>query len=178
MARITASAAGGQNVVAFLDMIAASEIDAWTRQNSDDGYNVLVGSHGPITKKSSARGRYIVPAQLLTFPSYTKHPSIYNAELNSTAAGRYQLLSRYYAPYAKKLKLNDFSPLSQDLIAIQQIRERRALPLIADGQLAAAIKACSNIWASLPGNGYGQRQNELTMLTNAYKAAGGIVAIT
>ncbi|KVE36210.1 glycoside hydrolase family 24 protein [Burkholderia sp. BDU5] len=172
MARITASAAGGQNVVAFLDMIAASEIDAWTRQNSDDGYNVLVGSHGPMKRS----GKIIAP-RLLTFPSYAKHPDIYNAELNSTAAGRYQLLSRYYAPYAQLLKLNDFSPLSQDLIAIQQIRERRALPLIAAGQLAAAIKACSNIWASLPGNDYGQRQNELAMLTAAYKAAGGIVAI-
>ncbi|HDR9118961.1 TPA: glycoside hydrolase family 104 protein [Burkholderia vietnamiensis] len=172
MARITASAAGGQNVVAFLDMIAASEIDAWTRQNSDDGYNVLVGSHGPMKRSGS-----IIAPRLLTFPSYAKHPGIYNAELNSTAAGRYQLLSRYYAPYAQLLKLNDFSPLSQDLIAIQQIRERRALPLIAAGQLSAAIKACSNIWASLPGNDYGQRQNELAMLTAAYKAAGGIVAI-
>ncbi|WP_175922674.1 glycoside hydrolase family 24 protein [Burkholderia latens] len=177
MARIGAEAAGGQNVVAFLDMLAASEIDKWTRQNSDDGYNVLVGSHGPITKKSSARGAYIIPARLLTFPSYAKHPGIYNAELNSTAAGRYQLLSRYYAPYAELLKLNDFSPLSQDMIAIQQIRERRALPLIVAGQLAAAIKACSNIWASLPGNDYGQRQNELAMLTAAYRAAGGVVAI-
>lgn len=177
MARITVSAAGGQNVIAFLDMIAASEIDAWTRQNSDDGYNVLVGSHGPITKKNSAGGRYIIPAKLLTFPSYTKHPGTYNAELNSTAAGRYQLLSRYYAPYAQLLKLNDFSPVSQDMIAIQQIRERRALPLIVAGQLAAAIKACSNIWASLPGNGSGQRQNELAMLTAAYRAAGGVVAI-
>ncbi|KUY80123.1 MULTISPECIES: glycoside hydrolase family 104 protein [unclassified Burkholderia] len=177
MARITASAAGGQNVVAFLDMLAASEIDAWTRRNSDDGYNVLVGSHGPITKKSSARGTYIIPARLLTFPSYAKHPGILNTELNSTAAGRYQLLSRYYAPYASLLKLDDFSPVSQDMIAIQQIRERRALPLIAAGRLVAAIKACSNIWASLPGNDYGQHQNELTMLTAAYRAAGGVVAI-
>ncbi|MDS0859925.1 glycoside hydrolase family 104 protein [Burkholderia pseudomultivorans] len=178
MARISAEAAGGKNVLAFLDMLAASEIDAWTRQNSDDGYNVLVGSHGPIAKKNSAGVRYVVPARLLTFNSYATHPNVYNAETNSTAAGRYQLLSRYFAPYAKQLNLRDFSPASQDLIAIQQIRERRALPLIASGQIAAAIKACSNIWASLPGNDYGQHQNDIAMLIAAYKAAGGTVAIS
>lgn len=177
MARISAEAAGGKNVVAFLDMLEVSEIDAWTRQNSDDGYNVLVGSHGPITKKSNVGVRYVVPARLLTFNSYATHPNVYNAETNSTAAGRYQLLFRYYAPYAKLLNLRDFSPTSQDLIAIQQIRERRALPLIASGQIAAAIKACSNIWASLPGNDYGQHQNDIAMLISAYKAAGGAVAI-
>ncbi|WP_175857055.1 glycoside hydrolase family 104 protein [Burkholderia anthina] len=177
MARITADMAGGQNVIAFLDMLAASEIDAWTRRNSDDGYNVLVGSHGPITKTNGTRGSYVIPAELLTFASYAAHPNILNPKLNSTAAGRYQLLSRYFAPYAKLLNLRDFSPASQDLIAIQQIRERRALPLIAAGQIAAAIKACSNIWASLPGNDYGQHQNDIAMLVAAYKAAGGTVAI-
>lgn len=185
MARIIATAAaaaagvaaGGQNIVAYLDMLAVSEIDGWTREHSDDGYNVLVGSHGPITKKNNAGGRYVVPAKLLTFSSYASHPNVYNAETNSTAAGRYQLLSRYYAPYAKQLNLRDFSPTSQDLIAIQQIRERRAIPLIVSGQIAAAIKACSNIWASLPGNDYGQHQNDIAMLVAAYKAAGGTVAI-
>lgn len=178
MARISAELVGGSNILAFLDMLAASEIDAWTRQNSDDGYNVLVGSHGPIAKKNSAGVRYVVPARLLTFSSYATHPNVFNAETNSTAAGRYQLLSLYYAPYAKQLNLRDFSPTSQDLIAVQQIRERRALPLIAAGQIAAAIKACSNIWASLPGNDYGQHQNDIAMLVAAYKAAGGAVAIS
>ena len=28
--------------------------------------------------------------------------------------------------------------------------------MIEDGDIAGAINACSNIWASLPDNGYGQ----------------------
>ena len=172
MARITAEQAGGANVVAFLDMITASEIDAYTREHSDDGYNVLVGSHGPMKRDGKD-----IPPFVSLFGNYAAHPNVLNHELNSTAAGRYQLLYRYFEPYAKQLGLRDFSPLSQDLIAIQQIREQRALPLIQSGHIAAAISACANIWASLPGNGYGQHENNIAMLSAAYKSAGGIVAI-
>lgn len=162
MARISVEAAGGQNVVAFLDMIGASEIGAPLLKASDDGYNVLVGS---------------TPARPLLFPSYATHPNVLNPALNSTAAGRYQLLHHWYVAYAQLLHLGDFSPLSQDLIALQQIRERKAIPLILDGQITAAIYACSNIWASLPGNSYGQHQNAVSMLVSAYRAAGGMVAL-
>lgn len=177
MARIAAELAGGRNIVAFLDMIAASEIDAWTREHSDDGYNVLVGSRGPIDNRKGSNPPHMIPARLLTFPSYATHPNILNRELNSTAAGRYQLLSRYYEPYRRLLGLADFSPVSQDLIAIQQIRERHALGLIASGQIMAAIHACSSIWASLPGNDYGQHQNDRMTLVSAYQRAGGAVSI-
>lgn len=172
MALITADAAGGQNIVAFLDMLAASEIDAYTLANSDRGYNVLVGSHGPETIDGRA-----IPADLRLFDSYATHPNVLNAALDSTAAGRYQELYHNYLAYTALLKLPDFSPLSQDLIAIQQIRERKAIPLILAGQISAAIYACSNLWASLPGNSYGQRQNQISMLIGAYKAAGGTVSV-
>jgi muramidase (phage lysozyme) len=172
MARITADAAGGQNIVAFLDMLAVSEIGEWLLENSDDGYNVLVGSHGP-----EERNGVQIPPVLLTFASYATHPNILNSELDSTAAGRYQELHGNYAPYAAKLNLTDFSPVSQDLMAIQQIRERGAIPMLLAGQIQSAIAACSNLWASLPGNDYGQHQNQMSMLVAAYQAAGGTVAV-
>jgi len=96
--------------------------------------------------------------------------------LASTAAGRYQLLSRYFDAYKVELNLPDFSPVSQDKIALQQMKECRAIPLIEAGNLAEAIARCSNIWASLPGNNYGQHQNALTMLSKAYTDAGGIIS--
>jgi muramidase (phage lysozyme) len=161
MARISAQQAGGQNRIAFLDMIASSEIGPALLAASDDGYNVLVGS---------------TPSNPLLFPSYATHPDVYNAALNSTAAGRYQLLFRWFAPYKTLLNLPDFSPVSQDLIALQQIRERRALPMIDAGQFPAAVAACSNIWASLPGNNYGQHTNEMAALQAAYLTAGGTLA--
>ena len=52
--------------------------------------------------------------------------------------------------------LKDFSPKSQDAVALQQIKERGALPMIDRGDIRQAIDCCSNIWASLPGAGYGQ----------------------
>ena len=49
------------------------------------------------------------------------------------------------------LGLKDFSPKSQDAVALQQIKERGALPMIDRGDIRQAIDRCSNIWASLPG---------------------------
>ena len=46
---------------------------------------------------------------------------------------------------------------SQDAVALQQIKERGALPMIDRGDIRQAIDRCSNIWASLPGAGYGCR---------------------
>jgi muramidase (phage lysozyme) len=161
MARITAQQAGGANRVAFLDMIAHSEIGAALLAESDDGYNVLVGS---------------TPAKPLIFPSYATHPNVLNRALNSTAAGRYQLLFRWFKAYAALLKLTDFSPLSQDMIALQQIRERGAFPLIDAGQFETAVERCSNIWASLPGNSYGQHMNDIKALKVAFVNAGGVAA--
>ena len=44
-----------------------------------------------------------------------------------------------------------------DAVALQQIKERGALPTIDRGDIRQAIDRCSNIWASLPGAGYGRR---------------------
>lgn len=158
MPRLT-SASG--NVRAFLDLLAWSEIGPGLLEHSDDGYDVLVGS--------TARAP-------LLFDSYATHPNVYNRRCNSTAAGRYQILARYWPHYRDLLKLSDFGPVNQDLYAIQQLRERKALPLIESGHITAAVALVSNIWASLPGAGYGQHEHELKNLLAAYKVAGGDVA--
>lgn len=161
MAVITPQQAGGKNVVAFLDMIAFSEgTDNGRQRTNNHGYDVLVGG-GLFT------GYADHPRQLVALPKLG---------IKSTAAGRYQLLSRYYDSYKKTLRLNDFSPLSQDLIAIQQIRERKALQLIQAGQFEQAVRQVRNIWASLPGAGYGQHEHKLDNLLAAYRKAGGTVA--
>ena len=58
--------------------------------------------------------------------------------------------------------LKDFSPKSQDAVALQQIGRRGALPMIDRGDIRQAIDRCSNIWASLPGAGYGQFEHKVT----------------
>lgn len=161
MPRITAAQAGGANVLAFLDLLAWSEgTDNGRQPTNDDGYDVVVGG-GLFT------GYGDHPRRLIALP---------RLGIKSTAAGRYQLLARYWDAYRKQLKLADFSPISQDLVALQQIRERRALADIQAGRIEAAIAKCRNIWASLPGAGYGQHEHKAGDLLARFEAAGGVIA--
>lgn len=161
MPSITPDDAGGLNVCAFLDMLAYSEGTDNNKQiTNNHGYDVIVG--GSI------------------FSDYSRHPNILvdlpRLGIKSTAAGRYQLLYRYWAAYTKSLSLSGFHPLVQDKIAIQQIKERRAITLIQSGKIEEAISSCRNIWASLPGAGYGQFEHKLEPLIAAYKLNGGDIA--
>jgi muramidase (phage lysozyme) len=158
MPTIDSQTAGGSNRCAFLDMIAFSEIGPALLAASQNGYNVLVGS---------------TASHPLLFSSYATHPDIFNPAFDSTAAGRYQLLFRYFSHYAAQLSLPDFSPLSQDKIALCQIKEQGALPFIDGGDFSSAVYRCSNIWASFPGNIYQQHVNPVSSLQVAYTDAGG-----
>ncbi|EBI4320615.1 glycoside hydrolase family 104 protein [Salmonella enterica] len=145
---------------AFLDMLAWSEgTDKKGQPTNNRGYDVIVGGS--------------------LFTDYSDHPRklvTLNPKLKSTAAGRYQLLSRWWDAYRKQLGLKDFSPASQDAVALQQIKERRALELIDAGDIRQAIDRCSNIWASLPGAGYGQFEHKADNLIAKFKEAGGTVS--
>jgi len=145
-----------RNLIAFLDMIATSE---GTINLGDNGYNVLVGG--------------------ALFQGYADHPRIVvtvnSRGLKSTAAGRYQILARYFDAYKTQLSLPDFSPDSQDKIAIQLIKECKALNDIDEGRFNIAVKKCSSRWASLPGAGYGQHENTLENLRRVYAKKGGLI---
>ena len=55
---------------------------------------------------------------------------------------------------------------------MQQIKERGALPMIDRGDIRQAIDRCSNIWASLPGAGYGQFEHKAdSLVQNSKKRA-------
>lgn len=142
---------GNARLLIFLDLISWSEGTAKGVHplTQHDGYDVIVsGIYGPAL-----------------FTDFGDHPFAHdrasqivrsNPLLTSSASGRYQIELKWWRAYKLLLRLDDFSPRAQDLVAVQQIRERKALPLISAGQWDAAIKACSNIWASFPGNDYGQ----------------------
>ena len=53
-------------------------------------------------------------------------------------------------------------------MALQQIKERGALPMIDRGDIRQAIDRCSNIWAS-PGAGYGQFEHKADSLIAKFK---------
>lgn len=151
-----------RNLNAFLDMLAWSELGEKLIKKSDDGYNVIVGS---------------TPAKPDLFTDYSKHPGKYvklSASLTSSAAGRYQILEKFAKHYIRELRLPDFGPVSQDAIAIQLIKECKALGLIESGRIEDAIKACQSRWASLPGAGYGQHEHKIDDLVAHYIAYGGV----
>ncbi len=150
-----------QNRQAFLDMIAQSEIGAALLAETDNGYNVLVGA---------------TPANPLTFSDYSHHPRIYNAKFNSTAAGRYQINWPTYQTVSGQTGLTDFSPDTQDAMAIQLCANKGALADIDAGNIQAAIAKCAPVWASLAGAGYGQHENSMTNLVAWFTNAGGVTA--
>ena len=167
MARISEKAAGGRNVLAFLDMLAVSE---GTADQGDDGYNVLVGSS---------------KAHPNLFQDYNQHPHKLigltdkdgKIKLHSTAAGRYQILWFIWDTLRRRYDFKDFLPVTQDAACIWLIRDAQAFPDIIAGDFASAVSKCRKIWASLPGAGYGQHENQLVTLEAAYKSAGGTVAV-
>jgi len=151
-----------KNRVAFLHMLAISEGTQIIGNNQ--GYDVIVGS---------------TPQKSHLFLNFDDHPRVLvklSPKLSSTAAGRYQVLAKYYDAYKKQLGLPDFSPDSQDKIALQMISECNALHLVDAGNFQEAVRACSSHWASLPNSPYGQHTNKLSVLQTAYVDAGGIVA--
>ena len=147
-----------KNEQAFLKTIGFSEIGRDLLAHSDDGYNVLFGN--------------------CLFQSYADHPrkTITVNGYTSTAAGKYQILDRYYDHYRIQLNLPDFSPHSQDLIALQLIKECHATEDIKEGRFEDAILKCNSRWASLPNSPYGQHTNTMAHLKAYYENVGGLLA--
>ena len=84
--------------------------DNGRQKTRNHGYDVIVTSYLLIT-----------PITLIGFPAL-------NPKTQINRRRTYQLLSRWWDAYRKQLGLKDFSPKSQDAVALQQIKERGALP--------------------------------------------------
>ena len=122
---------------AFLDMLAWSEgTDNGRQKTRNHGYDVIVGGNWYWLLDH--------PRKLVT--------------LNQNSNQQAPVLPASFplSGCLRSKRLKDFSPKSQDAVALQQIKERGALPMIDRGDIRQAIDRCSNIWASLPGAGYGQ----------------------
>ena len=131
--------------------------DNGRQKTRNHGYDVIVGGE--------------------LFTDYSDHPRklvTLNPNSNQQAPDATSFFPLVDA-YRKQLGLKDFSPKSQDAVALQQIKERGALPMIDRGDIRQAIDRCSNIWASLPGAGYGQFEHKADSLIAKFKEAGGTV---
>ncbi len=156
------------NRTAFLDMLAFSEGTSTCPATRNNGYDVIVTG---IDKKPEIFTNY----ETHPFANGRKSKVINSRGLTSNASGRYQFMLKDWVHYRNLLKLPDFGPEAQDKWALQLIRERRALPDIDAGNFAAAVSKCRNIWASLPGAGYGQPEHSIEKLQLAFVKAGGVL---
>lgn len=126
-----------------------------TAEGADYNTRVGGGKFSDLSKK---------PGQKVYIPSIKDY---------SSAEGAYQFLNSTWEGVSKKLGLKDFSPYSQDLGAIELIRQRGALDDILNDRFETAINKLSKEWASLPtaeGKGYykGQKARKIDFLKKTY----------
>ena len=141
---------------AFLDMLAWSEgTDNGRQKTRNHGYDVIVGGE--------------------LFTDYSDHPRKTCHAKPKTQINRRRTLPASFplvgclpqAAWPERL-LSEKS----GRMALQQIKERGALPMIDRGDIRQAIDRCSNIWASLPGAGYGQFEQAADSLIAKFKRSG------
>ena len=116
------------NVAAFLKAIAQAE---------GGGYDFKYGA---------VKGKRNDPWR---FSDFSTHPGPgYGGE--TTAAGMYQINIATWRQHGGNMGLSDFSPKTQDLIAIEILRSINIMEKIKEGDIANAVGPASRKWAALP----------------------------
>jgi len=125
--------------------------------SGDRGYNTRVGysQFDDLSKK---------PGKKVYIPAIKDY---------SSAEGAYQFLNSTWDGVSKKLGLKDFYPESQDLAAIELIKNRGALTDVLNNNLIGALSKLSKEWASLPTaegkSAYGnQKSKKVESLANVF----------
>ncbi|QSI78613.1 glycoside hydrolase family 24 protein [Niveibacterium microcysteis] len=144
------------NVKAFIGAIAAAE---------GGDYNLKFG--GVKGKKNDK----------WQFTDYGTHPGV-GSDGKTTAAGMYQINKSTWKEMGGKMGLTDFSPATQDLLAVEILRTIHVIDDIVAGDVNAALKAASRRWAALPqgpklGGRYDQPYMPYDEFISAYKRLGG-----
>ncbi|QOY96482.1 glycoside hydrolase family 104 protein [Massilia sp. UMI-21] len=147
------------NVAAFLKAIASAE---------GGGYDF---KYGALKGRANDRWRF---SDMSTHPG----PGI---DGKTTAAGMYQITRPTWEHHGGKLGLRDFSPRTQDLIAVEILRSLGVIELIKEGRIVEVMPKAARIWAALPkgpgqANHYPpQRYMQFENFLSAFVGAGGQV---
>ena len=114
---------------------------------------------------------------VVLFTDYSDHPRklvTLNPNSNQQAPDATSFFPCWWDAYRKQLGLKDFSPKVRMLWYCSRLRSV-ALTYDWSWYIRQAIDRCSNIWASLPGAGYGQFEHKADSLIAKFKEAGGTV---
>ena len=148
-----------ENIKAFLAAVAAAE---------GGEYDFKFGA---------TKGRKNDPWR---FTDFSTHPGP-GCDGKTTAAGRYQIKKKTWKAHASGMGLTDFSPDTQDLIAVDLLVQQKAIEAVKVGDLETSLKRVSTIWAALPegkgltGHYDGQPHVTYEQFAAAFAAAGGKV---
>lgn len=148
------------NVGAFLKAIAAAE---------GGGYDF---KYGALKGRRDDRWR---------FTDTSTHPGP-GIDGKTTAAGMYQITRPTWQHHGGKLGLTDFSPHTQDLIAVEILRSLGVIDEIKQGRIVDVMPKVARTWAALPkgpgqANHYPpQRYMKFEQFLSAYLSAGGHAA--
>ncbi|WP_239700901.1 glycoside hydrolase family protein [Massilia sp. 9096] len=146
------------NIYAFLKAIAEAE---------GGGYDF---KYGAVKGKKNDPWR---------FTDYSTHPGP-GFGGKTTAAGMYQENIDTWREMGGNMGLTDFTPETQDLIAIEILRVIKAIDSIQSGDINAALSKASRRWSSLPQgkgkSGYYPNQPSVSFdaFESNYKRLGGI----
>jgi len=138
-----------QNYLNLPQVKAALDVIAWAEGAN---YNTLYGG-GSFSGSQH-------PNRAITAGSYT-----------STAAGRYQFLYSTWNGIRNKLGLADFSPINQDIAALELINQRGGLSYLLNGDFEGMLRTLGCAWASLPFSGCGQGEKTLSQVLNYFNGA-------
>lgn len=106
---------------------------------------------------------------------------------STTASGRYQITKATWSELSiKAMGLSDFSPGTQDLIAVELLRNVSAIEPLIGGDLKTAVGKASKKWEALPmgpglknrpinGKPSGQPYTDYDEVEKIYKGFGGTV---
>ena len=157
MRAANATALKNPNVSAFLTAIGKAE---------GGGYDFMYGA---------VEGKKNDPWRM---KNYDTHPGAGQGGVSSPA-GLYQINKSTWEDFGKRrLGITNFTPESQNLIAVEMLRSMGLLDAIVTGDIPAALEKSSYKWAALPsGPGkpgrYKQPYKSYEKFIEFYKAAGG-----
>jgi muramidase (phage lysozyme) len=112
------------------------------------------------------------------FTDYSTHPGPGSGGV-TTAAGLYQITKETWKDHGeRRMGLTNFTPDTQDLIAVSILRGLGVIEKIKAGDIESSLAQACVRWAALPaGRGkpghYQQPYVEFERFESAYKAAGG-----
>lgn len=110
---------------------------------------------------------------------FSRHPGMRVVNgANHSAAGAYQFVIGTWNYLAPMIGVSDFSPRSQDLMAVELLARLGALPYILQNNIAGAIDRANgtNGWASLPGGSQSRGRTLASALAEYNRAIGGAAA--